>query len=114
MPLNPDTPSDWIPISNLVDLAHLGKLGEELGEAVKILNRCLIQGMDGADPDEGTINRVELAKELADVRAQIELCAQRFQFDQLMMLEREERKKAHKRAWHKLLEKHVNGSNRTK
>lgn len=112
MPLNPDTPSDWVPLTNLVDLAHLGKLGEELCEAGKAVNRCIIQGLNGVDPETGEGNLVALEKELADVRAHIELAIQHFNLDRLRMLEREELKKRHKRAWHKLLEEQ-HGSSRT-
>jgi NTP pyrophosphatase (non-canonical NTP hydrolase) len=88
----------WHPIKNAVDLKHLGKLGEEVGELGRIVSRTIIQGLDGIDPENGKINREELQNEIADVIANIELCAQRFGLT--VDHERIRRKKAQQRAWH--------------
>lgn len=60
-------PSKWIPITDPVHLAALGKLQEELGELVAIIGRCIIQGIDECDPETGKSNRVALGEELGDV-----------------------------------------------
>lgn len=53
-----ERPSKWIPMTNLVDLAHLGKLLEECGELTGITARCIIQGIDEADPESGKKNHL--------------------------------------------------------
>lgn len=49
--------SPWRPISNPVDLMHLGKLIEETTECATAAARCMIQGMDEAEPSTGEVNR---------------------------------------------------------
>lgn len=51
-----ERPSKWIPITDFVALAHLGKAGEESAELSGILFRTIIQGIDGVDPDTGKSN----------------------------------------------------------
>lgn len=87
---------------NAVDLKHLGKLGEELGEATAATLRCLIQGIAEREPVTGVPNREWLENELADVRANIDLCCAHFKLDEVRMADRAEKKKSHLRAWHKL------------
>lgn len=96
-------PNPWQPISNPVDLAHLGKLGEELNEAGAAVNRCIIQGLDGAEPVTGKVNRAWLQDELADVLGMIDLAIERFGLDAGAMAVRSHAKKTHKRAWHKMI-----------
>lgn len=50
-------PNPWHPISDPVDLKHLGKLSEELGECSAAVARCIIQGIDECEPVTGKINR---------------------------------------------------------
>lgn len=92
----------WHPISNAVDLKHLGKLGEELNEAGSAVSRCIIQGVDEKEPVTGKINREWLEDELADVLANISLVCARFQLDTVRMEKRAQRKKLHLRQWHNL------------
>lgn len=99
----PKKPSLWIPVTDVVDLAHLGKLAEELGECSAIVSRCIIQGMDGAEPSTGKINRAALEDEIADVFAMAQLAARRFRLSWPRTAVRIERKKAMKREWHKML-----------
>lgn len=99
-----ERPSKWIPITNLVDLAHLGKLGEEAGELSSIVSRCIIQGIDEADPETGKRNRYALEEEIADVMAMSALAIERFGLDYIRILERNKRKQNMKRAWHAMLE----------
>lgn len=70
--------SPWHPMSDAVDLKHLGKLAEELSEAGAAVARCIIQGIDEAEPVTGKINRQWLQDELADVQANIGLVIERF------------------------------------
>ena len=92
----------WHPMSNAVDLKHLGKLAEELSEAGAAVARCIIQGIDEAEPVTGKINREWLQDELADVIANIGLVVDRFKLDKMAMVHREVRKKQHLRQWHDL------------
>jgi NTP pyrophosphatase (non-canonical NTP hydrolase) len=89
----------WHPITNPVDLKHLGKLGEEVNELGRIVNRTIIQGMVGIDPATGEYNFDAMCKEMADVIANIELCCERWA---ILSIDRErvERKKAQQRIWH--------------
>lgn len=99
-----ERPSKWIPMTNLVDLAHLGKLGEECGELSSIVSRCIIQGIDECDPETGKPNRLALEEEIADVMAMAELAIFRFCLNALRLETRRERKIEMKRAWHKMIE----------
>lgn len=65
-------PSPWIPETNKLKLASLGKLAEELNECAAIVSRCIIQGIDEAEPTSGKINKSQLEDEIADVKAQID------------------------------------------
>ena len=81
-------------------LAHLGKLGEEAGELSSIVSRCIIQGINEADPESGKSNREALAEEIADVFAMAELVIERFSLHRTHIADRMTRKIAMKRAWH--------------
>lgn len=98
-----ERPSKWIPVANEVDLAHLGKLGEELGELSAIVSRCIIQGIDGADPETGKPNLLALQEEIADVRAMSQLAIERFNLAEGEIVFRAQRKVAMKRTWHAML-----------
>ena len=63
----------WQPEQNRFRLAVLGKLAEEAGELSARASRCIIHGLDEADPDTGRRNRDELAREVADVLACFEI-----------------------------------------
>ncbi len=99
-----ERPSKWVPPTNLVDLAHLGKHLEELGECVAMLGRIVCQGIEGIDPDTTEPNRVALEKEIADVAAMAKLTADRFGLDKESMNARALRKVAMKQAWHAMIE----------
>lgn len=92
----------WHPMTNSVDLKHLGKLAEELGEAQAAVARCLIQGIEEKEPVTEKINREWLEDELADVAANIALVSDHFKLDRVRMTARAERKKIHLRQWHLL------------
>ncbi len=97
-------PNPWHPMTSPIDLKHLGKLGEELNEAGSAVSRCIIQGIDEAEPVTGKVNKVWLEDELADVLANIELCVDHFGLDTERMRERGERKKKHLRTWHGMID----------
>lgn len=92
----------WHPMTDAVDLKHLGKLSEELSECGSAVARCIIQGIDEAEPVTGKINRDWLQDEVADVLANIDLVIQRFDLDAIKIATRSEKKKRHLRQWHEL------------
>lgn len=92
----------WHPMTHPVDLKHLGKLGEELGEAQSVVCRCIIQGVDEREPVTGKLNREWLEEELADVLAGIALTAAHFGLDTDRMDRRVKRKVAQLQSWHKM------------
>ena len=94
----------WKPITNSCDLKHLGKLGEELGEASAATSRCIIQGMSGLEPITSKPNSRWLEEEIADVLANISLVVERFSLDKEFIVKREARKIAQLREWHQMLE----------
>ena len=96
----------WIPMSEPIDIKHLGKLTEETGELVQVICRCLIQGIDGLDPiNEQESNRDWLTKEIADVLANIDLVVKHFDLDIELIGIRRDRKKKLLRQWHGMLVK---------
>lgn len=92
----------WHPMKNPIDLKHLGKLGEELGEAQAAVSRCIIQGINEVEPVTLKPNYEWLEDELADVIANIELVAEHFKLNQARMLIRTDKKKLYLKSWHKL------------
>lgn len=90
----------WHPIQDPVDLKHLGKLSEELGEAQAAVSRCIIQGIEEEEPVTGRLNRECLENELADVTANISLVALRFELNKDRMNKRAAKKMAHLKQWH--------------
>lgn len=66
--------SKWIPESDPKVLRRVGKTGEECADLSKVCSRITIQGLDGVDPASGESNREALAKEIADVIAQCDVC----------------------------------------
>lgn len=105
MPNNADDLRDanpWHPITNTVDLKHLGKLAEELNECGSAVARCIIQGVDECEPVTGIVNRNWLENEIADVLANIILVRQRFSLDAAKIEKRIEKKCRHLRQWHSL------------
>lgn len=93
----------WLPMTRPIDLKHLGKLGEELGEASAAVARCIIQGIGEREPVTGKPNREWLEDELADVLANAELVIGHFGLDRLRMEERLIGKLRRLHAWHAML-----------
>jgi hypothetical protein len=98
-----ERPSRWVPITDLVTLAHIGKAGEESAELSGILFRTIIQGIDGVDPDTGKPNLLAIQEEVADVAAMNELLIELLGLDRDAIALRMERKIAMKRVWHAML-----------
>lgn len=90
----------WHPMTDSVDLKYLGKLSEESGELTQAVGRCIIQGIDGHEPDSKKVNRTWLEEELADVWANSELVIERFGLDRNKMLTRRDEKIRRLRMWH--------------
>jgi len=92
----------WHPMSNPVDVKHLGKLLEELGELTAAVSRCLIQGIDESEPITGKSNRVWLEEEIADVEACIDLVMERFNLNYRDILNRTMKKRDRLKSWHSM------------
>lgn len=90
----------WRPMRDPLDLKHLGKLGEELAEAGAAVARCIIQGIDEAEPVTGKPNREWLEDELADVLANLSLVTEHFGLDKNKILARADRKRDQLGEWH--------------
>jgi NTP pyrophosphatase (non-canonical NTP hydrolase) len=92
----------WHPMADSVDLKHLGKFAEELGECSAAVARCLIQGIEEAEPVTGKPNREWLEDEIADVQANIGLVVLRFDLDQDRIARRVAKKMRQLSSWHKM------------
>lgn len=95
----------WVPMLSPIDLKHLGKLVEELGEAQAACARCIIQGIDECEPETGKSNREWLEEELADVRANIGLVIQHFVLNSERITNRVIAKRKKLTIWHQMLNK---------
>ena len=95
--------SPWVPMTRPIDLKHIGKLIEELGELQAALARCLVQGIDESEPTSGKLNRSWLREEISDVLAGIELCVEHFDLNRPQIRDRMIRKLAGLRKWHGML-----------
>jgi NTP pyrophosphatase (non-canonical NTP hydrolase) len=93
-------PNPWHPITDPVDLKHLGKLGEEASELGAAVSRCIIQGLMEREPETGKLNAVWLQEEIADVLANIELVITHFELHEPTIIERAQRKARMLRKWH--------------
>lgn len=65
-----------IPYLCASELEALALLAEECAESVAIIGKALRHGLSSCHPDSGAINRVEIAKELGQVRCAIEIACQ--------------------------------------
>lgn len=93
-------PNPWHPMDKPIDLKHLGKLIEELGECTQAASRCLIQGIDKTHPNTGKANKEWLEQELADVLANITLVCVHFNLDLTAIANREHDKMIMLEQWH--------------
>lgn len=94
----------WVPMTNLLDLKHIGKLIEELGECVSAAARCQIQGIDECEPTTGKLNRDWLEDEIADVTNNLQLVTEHFNLNVGKIHARVSRKRAMLKEWHGMLE----------
>lgn len=94
--------SPWHPMSDPVDLKHIGKFLEELGECSAAASRCMIQGINECEPVTGKPNKDWLEDEIADVLANIELVITRFGLNTDVIHARRKRKMDYLRQWHEL------------
>lgn len=92
----------WHPITDTVDLKHLGKLGEELGECSAAVSRCIIQGIEECEPVTKKSNREWLEDEIADVYANAGLTIERFGLNSGRIFDRMLEKQARLRTWHEM------------
>lgn len=91
----------WKPDTDPVVIKTLGKLAEELGECSAAVARCLIQGIDEAEPMTGKTNRHWLEEEIADVYANTTLVIRHFRLDLECIGRRCDAKIPQLEAWHR-------------
>jgi hypothetical protein len=101
-----EEPELWIPMSLPVDIAILGKLGEELGELIAIKDRCLIQGLYGLNPETSELNMLALLEEVADVYSVLDTVVNHFNLNQKAIELRADKKFVHRKKWIEMLEAH--------
>lgn len=92
----------WHPITDAVDLKHLGKLSEEVNELGAAVSRVIIQGIDEVEPVTKKSNRLWLEEEIADVLANIALVSERFDLNSDFIARRVYDKKTRLRTWHEM------------
>lgn len=90
----------WHPVTDPVLLKYLGKLAEECGELSAIVARCIIQGVDGTEPDTGVLNRTALENEIADATANMILVSKKLGLSRDRIAERSNLKIQRLEAWH--------------
>lgn len=91
--VTPDAdPNPWVPETDLERLKVLGKSIEEVCELGAALARCIIQGIDEAEPVTGKPNRIWTQEEIADVEANLEILKARFTLDREFIRQRRDRK----------------------
>ncbi len=95
----PPDPSPWTPETDAMRLKVLGKLGEELNECGSAASRCIIQGIDEAEPVTGKINRAWLEDEIADVLANVDIAMDRLALDRGRIALRADRKRSYLERW---------------
>jgi NTP pyrophosphatase (non-canonical NTP hydrolase) len=92
----------WHPMNNPVEVKTLGKLLEEVNELGQACARCLIQGVDEAEPVTLMVNREWLEDEIADVLANIALVTSCFNLDTDHIEERVHTKQERLTKWHEM------------
>lgn len=102
----PKALNPWIPESDPVVLAHLGKLGEELNECASAASRCVIQQVGESHPVTNKNNSDWLAEEMADVVAMIGLTRELLKVDPVKFDLRIAAKRQHLRRWFDLIRAH--------
>ena len=100
-----ETISPWMPELDRIRLAILGKLIEECNELSARAARCIIHGLDEHDPATGRRNRDELAREVSDVCACLEVLSDGLSVDPLP--ERTAGKVRGFNRWHTMIEERL-------
>lgn len=90
----------WHPMTDSIDLKHMGKLAEESGELATVAARCIIQGIDEQVPGENKTNKRWLEEEAADVLANISLVVKHFRLNVEFIYERADMKMDRLEQWH--------------
>lgn len=93
----------WRPMSAPIDLKHMLKMIEELGEGVAAAARCAMQGMDEAEPVTGKVNRRWMEEELGDIVASTSLVVEHFGLGMDAIRDRAMLKVPRLRQWHAML-----------
>lgn len=91
--------SKWDTETDPKTLRRCGKTGEELAELAKVLNRIIIQGYYGKDPETGEANSEMLSKEIADVYAQLDETVAVFKLDEFEIHNRRLMKREQMQQW---------------
>lgn len=91
--------SPWTPDTNKTNLRVLGKALEELTECSSALARCIIQGIDEAEPVTGKPNKRWLQEEVADAYATLYLVARYMELDGDFIEDRMDNKIIRLRGW---------------
>lgn len=91
--------SMWKPETSPYILGLLGKLIEECGELSSIAARCIIQGLDEANPTTLQLNREALQDEIADVASMARFVSERLELDLEALMARAEKKRSWKTPW---------------
>ena len=91
--------SKWEPETDPRILRRIGKTGEELSELLRVIQRMIIQGYHGVDPETGLPNEDAMLKEIADVYAQLDETVDTFGLDILAIEERRKLKRGYMREW---------------
>lgn len=86
-------------------IRRLGKTVEEMGELIAVLGRCIIQGVDAADPVTGEPNISRLEKETADVLTQLGRNINHLKLNALGIHQRIEEKDAQMDEWEEMLKR---------
>lgn len=102
-------PSAWIPETNPIILAAIGKLGEEAAECASICCRIAIQGHWASEPVTGKSNLKALAQEIADVRAQCDNVEAILSLDQTYISGRHTQKLNYVQQWMQMLKEKFGG-----
>ena len=97
--INKSGPQDWIPITDKLQLAVLGKLGEELCEGGSAIFRSIIQGLNSKEPKTSKINRHWIEDEIADIRAMLDHAEHYLDLDTDTINQRQKAKYDFKAPW---------------
>ena len=89
----------WEPETNQRVLRRVGKTGEEASELLKVLQRIIIQGYSGSDPETGETNQESLTKEIADVYAQLDETVEALELNEQFIESRRQVKRGYMKDW---------------